>query len=121
MGYDVILVARTETKLQKQKTKLESQYHITAHVIPINLSILDAGEELYSQIKNLGLEVDVVIYNGGFAVFGSFVDAPWDNLLKMFNVDMVTLANLTWRFANDMKRRGGGHILNVASYRGHQR
>jgi len=119
-GADLILVARTESKLQEQKEKLESQYGITAHVIPMDLARQTAGDELFSAIKAKGLDVDIVINNAGFAVFGRYADAKWEDLLKMFNVDMITVADLTWRFANDMRERGGGHILNVASFSGYQ-
>ena len=119
-GADLILVARTESKLLEQKAKLESKYGISAHVIPMDLANQSAGEELFNAIKAKRLYVDIVINNAGFAVFGRYADAKWEDLLRMFNVDMITVADLTWRFANEMRERGGGHILNVASISGYQ-
>lgn len=119
-GCNLVLVARSEDKLRQQQRKLESDYSIETHVITMDLAQQGAGKALFEAIDATGINIDICINNAGFAVFGKYIDADWEDLLQMFNVDMITLADLTWRFARRMKAQGGGHILNIASFSGYQ-
>mgnify|MGYP003683025909 CR=1 FL=1 len=119
-GCNLVLVARSEDKLKQQQQKLESEYQIKTHVIVMDLAQQQAGKSLFDAIDAAGITINICINNAGFAVFGKYIDANWEDLVQMFNVDMITLADLTWRFAKRMKAQGGGHILNVASFSGYQ-
>lgn len=65
-GGDVILTARRGEALEVLKTELEQQFHITAHVIALDLGAAGAAQVLYERVKAAGLSVDVLINNAGF-------------------------------------------------------
>lgn len=51
---------------------------------------------------------------------GSFLDQQLQKITDMMQVNMTTVTELTHAFARDMVKRGGGHILLLASLLGYQ-
>jgi short-subunit dehydrogenase len=60
------------------------------------------------------------VNNAGFGARGNFTDVPLDRQLEMIAVNVTALTALTHLFLQDMKARGHGRILNVASMAGLQ-
>jgi uncharacterized protein len=60
------LVARRKNKLEEIKIDLEKQYNITVYVIEKDLTNINAGQELYDEVKLMKLDVDYLINNAGF-------------------------------------------------------
>lgn len=112
---DLILVARSTTKLIEIKKELEQKHGIKVYNIPKDLSIPDAAIEVFEEINENGLQVDYLINNAGFGDFGFFHEADWDKQEMMINLNMLTLTHLTHLFLPQMVARKSGKILNVAS------
>jgi hypothetical protein len=68
----------------------------------------------------LGVQIDILINNAGFGIFGDFIDQRLDSTLNMLQLNISSLTELTHVYANAMKKRGGGQILLVASIGGYQ-
>ncbi|MEI7431639.1 MAG: SDR family NAD(P)-dependent oxidoreductase, partial [Betaproteobacteria bacterium] len=66
------------------------------------------------------IEVQLLINNAGYGMFGEFLAQPPAATLNMLQLNMLTLTELTQVFATDMVRRGGGQILLVASIGAYQ-
>ncbi|GAL02126.1 short-chain dehydrogenase/reductase SDR [Photobacterium aphoticum] len=114
-GGDVVLVARSEDKLNALKSELEAQYGITATVIPADLSHPDAANTLYKTTLDLGIHIDTLINNAGFGGHGKFHERALRDEQAMMQVNMVTLTNLTHLYLKEMVARRHGRILNVSS------
>lgn len=114
-GGDLIIVARSEDKLQALKNELESAHKIKVEIAVKDLSQANAGEELYNDIKERGLEVDILINNAGFGGIGNFHEREWKSDLEMMNLNMIALTTLTRLFLNDFTAKNQGKILNVSS------
>lgn len=112
-GHDLILVARTDSKLMELKKDLESRYKIKAEVRPCDLSSADGPQELFRQTQ--GLEVNVLINNAGFGDHGTFAEANWKRQKDMIQVNITSLTELTHLFLPPMIQKNSGKILNVAS------
>lgn len=112
---DLILVARSEDKLNQLKEQLEQQHQITVTVITKDLSIENGPKELYEEVKAKGLEVDYLINNAGFGGLGKFHERDWDTDRSMIQLNVVALAALTHHFLPDFVKRNSGKILNVSS------
>ncbi|MCP3029027.1 SDR family NAD(P)-dependent oxidoreductase [Halobacillus sp. A5] len=115
-GYDLIVTARSEIKLQQLKTELNN-YHVT--VIAEDLSHPEGAHNLYEKVKKQGKTIEVLVNNAGFGLNGAFEDLPLIEQKKMLQVNIHALTELTHYFINDMKTspfstvpRG---VLNVAS------
>ncbi|MBO5375735.1 MAG: SDR family oxidoreductase [Bacilli bacterium] len=109
LGYDLILVARDKEKLQKIQKELPTEVKI----IVADLSNEAKLKELYVLCKNDN--IDILINNAGFGMFGAFAESDLNRELEMINLNIKTLHILTKFFLKDMKKRGKGYILNVSS------
>lgn len=118
-GGDCILVARRKPALDKLKAELESKYSgVTAYVVTADLSKAGAAEKLHKDVKELKVDVKVLINNAGFGGQGSIVDREVADDVNMIMVNVVAATVLVKLFAADMVKLGGGKILNVGSTAG---
>ena len=118
-GGNAILVARRKEKLEELKDELETSHSISAYVIEMDLAAENGAIDLFKQIKELGIEVDILINNAGFGGHGLFHerDLAWN--LKMVDLNIKALVTLTHLFLQDrIERNKGGKILNVGSTAG---
>jgi short-subunit dehydrogenase len=119
-GHDLILVARRKDRLEALATELGESYGVHADVLPCDLGDTAARARLSEQVDELGLEVDVLINNAGFATSGPFDQADLDRELEQVHVLVEAVMALTRAFVPGMVARGSGAILNVASTAGMQ-
>ncbi len=110
---DLILVARRKSRLDKMKKEFKN---VDVKVIPLDISIKDNIELLYNSVKND--DVDILINNAGFGLFGDFDETNLDVELNMIDLNIKSLHYLTKKFLIDFKKRDSGYILNVASSAG---
>ncbi|MQA29169.1 MAG: SDR family NAD(P)-dependent oxidoreductase [Luteitalea sp.] len=114
-GANLILVARTERKLQELAAAAASEFHVTAGVIPCDLSRPDAAAAIAAEIERRGQAVDVLVNNAGFGDRGAFAERDVDRQLSMIQVNVTSLTHLTRLLLPGMLARGRGGVLNVAS------
>ena len=108
-GYDLILVARREERLKELKSELKTNIEI----ISLDVSEVENCYNLYNQVKNQ--DIDIVINNAGFGIFGKFTDIDLEKELNMIDVNIKAVDILTKLFLKDFKEKNKGYILNVAS------
>ncbi len=109
----LVIVARNQEKLEKIAKELQNQVNVSSYAL--DLSKMENVEKLYRELKEKNITVDYLINNAGFGITGEFLDMEWEKLRDMFNLNMLTVAFLTRKFATDMKKRNKGRILNVGS------
>lgn len=114
-GYDLVLVARSKQKLEKIRRQLKADYGVMAHVVAIDLADPAAPDRIFRALKKKMLEIDVLINNAGFTVYGPFVETDGSKEREMIQVNVTALTHLTKVLGRDMVKRGLGRILNVAS------
>ncbi len=114
-GGDLVLVARNKSKLDELKIVLEKQYKISVLIICKDLSLPNAAKEIYDETTKKNIKVDYLINNAGFGDFGMFADSDWNKELQMINLNITTLTLFTKLYLQDMIKRKGGKIMNVAS------
>lgn len=110
---DLIIVARDEEKLNEVKNSIQN---VNVEVITKDLSSAENCKVLYEQVKDK--QIDILINNAGFGVFGEFDKTDLNKELNMINTNVVAMHILTKLFLQDMKKKNKGHILNVASIAG---
>lgn len=114
-GGNLVLVARSTSKLIELKNELENEYNIHVHVIGKDLSMANAAQEVYEETQRLSIQVDYLINNAGFGDYGMFNDTDWSKELQMINLNITALTHFTKLYLKDMVKRGNGKIMNVAS------
>lgn len=115
-GCDVVAVDRSGNELQALSAELERQ-HPGINVTPIDMDLSgqDAAEKLYEDCQARGLKIDTLVNNVGFGKMGEHVLQSPDVLTNMLSLNNLLMTKLNLLFGRDMKARGEGEILNVAS------
>lgn len=112
-GYDLVLVARDENKLNEVKKELEKQ-NIKVDIVIMDLSIEENCVKLNKEVK----DIDILVNNAGFGDCGNFTKTDLDKELKMIKTNITAYHILTKLYLKDMKEKNSGKILNVASIAG---
>ena len=119
-GDNVVLVARSEDKLNELADRLRSSHSIEATVIPSDLSKPDAVDGLCDQLAQRSLLIDTLVNNAGFGALGKFAELSADRQTDMVMVNVVALTRLTRQLLPSMIERRRGGILNVGSTAAYQ-
>lgn len=109
MGYELILVARRKTKLEKLQKELGDKVEIEIMDISSTFNCM----KLYNKYKKE--DIDILINSAGFGIYGEFANTSIDKELDMIDINIKTVHTLTKLFLNDFKKKNKGYILNVAS------
>ncbi|MBR3324829.1 MAG: SDR family oxidoreductase [Clostridia bacterium] len=117
-NYDLIIVARSEDKLNELKNEISNSYNVMVDVVVADLSDEKKCIKLHNSIfKNYGT-IDILINNAGFGDCGNFTDTHLDKELLMIKTNITAYHILTKLFLKDMVKEDRGYILNVASIAG---
>lgn len=108
-GYDLILVARRKDRLEELKEELNTNVEIIAMDISSTFNCM----KLYNKVKKQ--DIDILINNAGFGIFGDFASGKLDDDLDLIDLNVKSLHTLTKLFLKDFKEKNKGYILNVAS------
>lgn len=112
LGYDMILVSRDQERLEEVARDIKTN----VRVIAMDLSSRDNVFKLYEMLKNE--EIDFLINNAGFGLFGNTYETDLGKELKMIDLNITAVHILTKLFLQDMVKKNKGRILNVASSAG---
>ncbi|MDQ4051839.1 MAG: SDR family oxidoreductase [Actinomycetota bacterium] len=113
-GHQVVLVARSEAKLQRLADEI-ARNGGRAHVVAADLSDRKVRSALPDRVEALGLVSDIVVNNAGFSTLGPVSRADPEAELNLVEVDVASVVDLCTRFLPGMVERGRGALLNVAS------
>jgi len=113
--HDVVLVARSRSRLDEIARGLAEEFGIRATVIDVDLADPGAPGWIRSVLEEQSLGVDVLVNDAGFGVYGLFAETPIEKELEMIRVNISALTHLTKIVLPRMLARRRGRILNVAS------
>lgn len=108
LGYDIIITARRKERLEEIKNNIKN---VNVDVFVCDLS---KEEECYRLFEAFP-QVDILINNAGFGVFGDFLKTDIKNEMEMIDVNIKALHILMKLYLKEMTRKNSGKILNVAS------
>jgi short-subunit dehydrogenase len=114
-GYNLVLVARSEQKLDELKREIEKNAGVSVKVIIKDLAREEAPQEIYSELEREGVRVDALVNSAGYALYGKFTETDAEDELNMMKVNMLALTKMTKLFLPGMVERGHGRLLNLAS------
>jgi short-subunit dehydrogenase len=115
LNTNLIIVARSEDKLNALAQQLQEQHNIQVDVIVKDLTQSSAAGEVYEVTQAKGLTVDLLINNAGFGDYGEFSQTDGSRQVQMVQLNNVALVDLTHRFLPQMRDRRSGSIINVSS------
>lgn len=114
-GADLVLVARSEEKLEALATRLRSEYGTAVTVIPLDLAVPGAAASIVETLENAEIAVDILVNNAGFGIYGDNVRADPGAMDRQVQLNVGALTSLTTRLLPVMVARRRGVIVNIAS------
>lgn len=118
--HNLVLVARSETKLHELCDELMLKHQITAHYVALDLTEFEADKKLFAETEKHGFEIEWLINNAGFGSMGDFARLDLERELQMIDLNISALVALTHRYLGQMRTRKSGVIINVSSSAGFQ-
>jgi len=116
-GYRLVLVARNRGALRALGDELQARHGIEVRVSPKDLAHPASPVELYQELQEAGIVLDVLVNNAGFGGRGPFLKTDWNNEAEMLQVNIVALVHLTKLFLPQIRAREG-KVMNVGSVAG---
>lgn len=109
-GYDLILVARDEKRLEEVKKQLKTE----TKIVVMDISKEENCKKIYEENK----DIDILINNAGFGDCGHFEETSLDKDIQMIHTNIIAYHILTKLYLKEMIKKDSGKILNVASIAG---
>lgn len=118
-GHAVVLVARDAEQLERAAGEIRKD--LEAMVLPLALDITDAAaiDALEAGLASHGLYADVLVNNAGCGLSGAFETHGAGDLDRLIALDITALTRLMHHVLPQMRARGRGGVLNVASLGGY--
>jgi uncharacterized protein len=116
-GHRVALVARRADRLTALAGEITAKGIAAPIVIPCDLEQADASDKIAEALATAGVEVEYMVNNAGFGLFGYANKRDRAEQLNIINVNIRSLTDLSLRFTDSVIRHRGG-ILNVGSIAG---
>lgn len=114
-GGDLVLVARSQDKLNELAEQLRQQFRVNVTVIAVDLSLPNVAQHIFDKTQELGIQVDILINNAGVGGHGLFAEQSLSGVQNMINLNIQALTDLTHFYLQGMIARQQGKILNVSS------
>jgi hypothetical protein len=116
-GHRVVLTARRADRLTKLAGEITAAGGSAPIVIACDLELPDAGDRIAAALVAEGVEVEYVVNNAGFGLFGKAIERDRAGQLGIIAVNVRAMTDLSLRFSEQLIRHRGG-ILNVGSIAG---
>ena len=116
-GHRVALVARRADRLAALAGEITASGGTAPVVIPCDLEQGDAADKIAAALAAAGVEVDYLVNNAGFGLFGRTAELDREGQLGIISVNIRAMTDLTLRLSDQVIRHHGG-ILNVGSIAG---
>ena len=110
LGYDLVLVARRKNLLEEIQKEISTNCEIEV----MDISQPENCKKLFDKYK----DIDILINNAGFGVFGEFWKTDLEQDLNMIDTNIKALHILTKFYVQEMQKKNSGKILNVGSIAG---
>lgn len=114
-GTDLFLTARNSERLDSICRDLSERYSVNVDYIAVDLSQPMAANKIIEELNKKKLEINILVNNAGFNVYGEFNKTSLSDELEMIQLNLVSLTILTKLLLPNMIKKGSGKILNIGS------
>lgn len=114
-GYDMLIVSNQEKEIQETAVRLSEQFHVSVWPLYMNLAEENAAQQLWQYTHGHNFTVDLLVNNAGVFFFNELTNTDSNRIALMLDLHVRTLTLMCRLFAEDMKKRGSGRIINMSS------
>jgi len=115
-GLNLILVARSQDKLQVLKEEFES-LGVQCEIEALDVNDIEACTELIDRL-NKQAPIDILINNAGILLDSPYLGQSAEEILRVINVNLSAPMMLSHAALKGMLQQGRGHIVNISSLAG---
>ncbi len=112
---NLVLVARSKTKLQRLAATLQNQFSVRVTVIVQDLTQPEAVTQVFKTVQQQGQQIDLLVNNAGGGDYGPFAERSRQRQSDIIKLNILALVELTHLFLPEMQQRGSGAIINLSS------
>ncbi|MEZ0331893.1 MAG: SDR family NAD(P)-dependent oxidoreductase [Methylophilaceae bacterium] len=113
-GYDLILVARDQAKLEKVANQIKAEYPVNVEVISADLTLKTDLAKIEERLRS-DSSITLLLNNAGLGATSKLVDANLDELEAMITLNVTALTRLSGAVVPSFVKRGQGVVINIAS------
>jgi short-subunit dehydrogenase len=114
-GYNLVLVARNEKRLQTITDELKQEFGIEVTPLAKDLFQPFAAKEIYDTTTKMGVTINVLVNDAGQGEWGPFVATDLQRDLDIVQLNISSLISLTKFYLKEMIARNEGKILQLGS------
>jgi len=117
---DLLLAARSEENLLQAKRDISEKYGVRVETLSVDLSSAEGTRSLTNWISKNNFEVNILVNNAGYGIWGSVEQTSWENLHNMMRLNMISVVELCQALLPELKKHKQSYIMNVASTAAYQ-
>jgi len=114
-GFDLILTARNAELLSDVSNRLELKYSNRVWKIASDLSTENGCTDFVRQVKELNLEIDVLVNNAGVFLPGTLMDEPFGQMEMQMQTNFFSAYYVTRGLWSKLKKQDRSHVFNMCS------
>jgi len=117
--YDLLLVARSEAKLNALQSENQKEFGVSVHLLACDLSLPNVADDVLKWAQSF--DVEILINNAGFGTWGNLEENNPEELHQLIQLNQVTWVDLCQGFIPVLKKRNAkSYILNIGSTAAYQ-
>ncbi len=117
-GRDLLLIARRPEPLAALAAELRSQHSIRVDSLSQDVTADDASASIDAALAAAGAHCDLLVNNAGIGLSGAFHEFPLADIDRLVATNTMAPTRLMHHMLRDMRARGRGGIINLASLAG---
>ena len=117
-GRHLLLIARRPEPLARHAEELRAMHSVLVEVLAQDVTAPDAPAAIDAALAAAGAHCDLLINNAGIGLSGAFQDLPMSDVDRLMATNVAAPSRLMHHMLRDMRARGRGGIINLASLGG---
>jgi uncharacterized protein len=113
-GYDLILVARNQSRLEELAARLRDETGRSVEIVPADLNDSADLARVETVLRTHGT-ISMLVNNAGIGGAAPLLASDVDAMDRMIRLNVLALTRLTYAAAPAFVARGSGTIINIAS------
>jgi short-subunit dehydrogenase len=113
-GYDLILVARNQSRLEELAARLRDETGRSVEIVPADLNGTTDLRRIETVLRT-DTTISMLVNNAGIGGAAPLLASDVDAMDRMIRLNVLALTRLTYAAAPAFVERGSGTIINIAS------
>jgi len=119
-GYNLLLIARSESKLSEIKAKLSNQYKVQIQYLTLDISSNHSHQQIKEWVLINNWSVSILVNNAGYGLWDSVEESSLADLQNMIQLNTTSVVNICHTFIPILRKSDKSYIMNIASTASYQ-